>query len=100
MYSCVLYPLWKDSALLTEVQRSVPGPIVEHSWLLASLQVKSRVAVLNQRHPERTIWKESAICIKTWNSSVLQLIDVSIQALCLWLHLLYNCIGCLGSSLL
>ena len=33
--------------------------------------------MLNQRHPERTIWKESAICTKTWNSSVLQLIDVS-----------------------
>lgn len=43
-------------------------------------QVKSRVAVLNQRHPERTIWKESAICTKTWNSSVLQLIDVSLPA--------------------
>lgn len=43
------------------------------------LQVKSRVAVLNQRHPERTIWKESAICTKTWNSSVLQLIDVSLR---------------------
>ena len=40
-------------------------------------QVKSRVAVLNQKYPERTIWKESAICTKTWNSSVLQLIDVS-----------------------
>ncbi len=48
-----------------------------------ALQVKSRVAVLNQRHPERTIWKESAICTKTWNSSVLQLIDVSIQLLAL-----------------
>ena len=47
------------------------------SSALACLQVKSRVAVLNQRHPERTIWKESAICTKTWNSSVLQLIDVS-----------------------
>lgn len=47
------------------------------------LQVKSRVAVLNQRHPERTIWKESAICTKTWNSSVLQLIDVGPRVLAL-----------------
>lgn len=38
--------------------------------------VKSRVAVLNQRHPERTQWKESAICTKTWNNSVLQLVQV------------------------
>ena len=45
--------------------------------VLCVRQVKSRVAVLNQRHPKRTIWKESAICTKTWNSSVLQLIDVS-----------------------
>ena len=46
--------------------------------VLVCLQVKSRVAVLNQKHPERTIWKESAICTKTWNSSVLQLIDVRV----------------------
>lgn len=39
--------------------------------------VKSRVAVLNQRHPERTQWKESAICTKTWNNSVLQLVQVA-----------------------
>jgi hypothetical protein len=39
--------------------------------------VKSRVAVLNQRQPERSVWKESAICTKTWNNSVLQLLDVS-----------------------
>ncbi|BDA47782.1 probable MATH domain and coiled-coil domain-containing protein At3g at N-terminal half [Coccomyxa sp. Obi] len=38
--------------------------------------VKSRVAVLNQRHPERTQWKESAICTKTWNNSVLQLVQM------------------------
>ncbi len=51
---------------------------VQHQGMSLSCvpQVKSRVAVLNQRHPERTIWKESAICTKTWNSSVLQLIDV------------------------
>ena len=34
--------------------------------------VKSRIAVVNQRRPERTEWKESAICTKTWNNSVLQ----------------------------
>ena len=38
--------------------------------------VKSRCAVLNARWPERTAWKESAICTKTWNNSVLQLAEV------------------------
>lgn len=42
--------------------------------------VKSRVAVLNQRYPERTEWKESAICTKTWNNSVLQLVQASLSS--------------------
>jgi hypothetical protein len=40
-----------------------------------SFWVKSRCAVLNARWPERTAWKESAICTKTWNNSVLQLAE-------------------------
>ena len=43
--------------------------------------VKSRVAVVNARFPERTTWKESAICTKTWNNSVLQLAQVRRPAL-------------------
>ena len=31
----------------------------------------------NQRRLERTEWKESAICTKSWNNSVLQFIKVS-----------------------
>ncbi|KAK9829646.1 hypothetical protein WJX72_007078 [[Myrmecia] bisecta] len=38
--------------------------------------VKYRIAVVNQKHPERTEWKESAICTKTWNNSVLQFMKV------------------------
>ena len=34
--------------------------------------VRYRVAVLNQKHPERTQWKEGAVCTKTWNTQVLQ----------------------------
>ena len=51
--------------------------------------MKSRIAVVNQRRPERTEWKESAICTKTWNNSVLQvmraraLVDAVCSALCL-----------------
>ncbi len=38
--------------------------------------VKYRIAVVNQRHPDRTEWKDSAICTKTWNNSVLQFMKV------------------------
>lgn len=39
--------------------------------------VKYRIAVLNQKRPARTEWKESAICTKSWNNSVLQFVKVS-----------------------
>ena len=39
--------------------------------------VKYRIAVVNQRHPDRTEWKDSAICTKTWNNSVLQFMKVA-----------------------
>lgn len=39
--------------------------------------VKYRIAIMNQRHPERTEWKESSICTKTWNNSVLQFLKAS-----------------------
>ena len=41
--------------------------------------VKYRIAVVNQRHPDRTEWKDSAICTKTWNNSVLQFMKVPIR---------------------
>ncbi|XP_024963681.1 uncharacterized protein LOC112503940 isoform X4 [Cynara cardunculus var. scolymus] len=39
--------------------------------------VKYRMAVLNQKNPSKTVWKESSICTKTWNNSVLQFMKVS-----------------------
>eukprot|EP00891_Asterochloris_glomerata_P002316 jgi/Astpho2/2316/e_gw1.00043.1.1_t len=39
--------------------------------------VKYRIAVLNQKRPDRTVWKDSAICTKQWNNSVLQFMKVS-----------------------
>ena len=33
--------------------------------------------MLNQKRPARTEWKESAICTKSWNNSVLQFVKVS-----------------------
>ncbi|XP_059067225.1 uncharacterized protein LOC131062761 isoform X2 [Cryptomeria japonica] len=39
--------------------------------------VRYRMAVVNQKYPVRTVWKESSICTKTWNNSVLQFMKVS-----------------------
>lgn len=35
------------------------------------------MAVVNQKYPAKTVWKESSICTKTWNNSVLQFMKVS-----------------------
>ncbi|XP_021769368.1 uncharacterized protein LOC110733609 [Chenopodium quinoa] len=39
--------------------------------------VRYRMAVVNQKNSSRTVWKESSICTKTWNNSVLQFMKVS-----------------------
>ncbi|XP_028799097.1 uncharacterized protein LOC114754494 isoform X2 [Neltuma alba] len=39
--------------------------------------VKYRMAVVNQKNPAKTVWKESSICTKTWNNSVLQFMKVA-----------------------
>ncbi|XP_059658166.1 uncharacterized protein LOC132304488 isoform X2 [Cornus florida] len=39
--------------------------------------VRYRMAVANQKNPAKTVWKESSICTKTWNNSVLQFMKVS-----------------------
>ncbi|XP_031377556.1 uncharacterized protein LOC116192981 isoform X2 [Punica granatum] len=39
--------------------------------------VRYRIAIANQKNPAKTIWKESSICTKTWNNSVLQFMKVS-----------------------
>lgn len=33
--------------------------------------------MVNQKNPVKTVWKESSICTKTWNNSVLQFMKVS-----------------------
>ncbi|KAK4748324.1 hypothetical protein SAY87_014910 [Trapa incisa] len=39
--------------------------------------VRYRMAIVNQKSSAKTIWKESSICTKTWNNSVLQFMKVS-----------------------
>ena len=46
------------------------------SGLERNFWVKYRIAILNQKYPDRTEWKESSICTKTWNNSVLQFMKV------------------------
>ena len=47
------------------------------SGLERNFWVKYRIAILNQKYPDRTDWKESSICTKTWNNSVLQFMKVT-----------------------
>lgn len=42
-----------------------------------SFWVRFRIAVINQKHPSLTHWKESSLCTRTWSNSVLQLLKVS-----------------------
>ncbi|KAG6485229.1 uncharacterized protein LOC122012707 isoform X1 [Zingiber officinale] len=39
--------------------------------------VQYRMAIVNQKNPAKTVWKESSICTKTWNNSVLQFMKVT-----------------------
>ncbi|KAK6786300.1 hypothetical protein RDI58_014825 [Solanum bulbocastanum] len=39
--------------------------------------VKYRMAILNQKSHSKTVWKESSICTKTWNNSVLQFMKIT-----------------------
>lgn len=42
-----------------------------------SFWVRFRIAVINQKYPSLTHWKESSLCTRTWSNSVLQLLKVS-----------------------
>jgi hypothetical protein len=39
--------------------------------------VRYRIAVVHQRSPDKTTWRESSICTRTWNNSVLQFMKAS-----------------------
>ena len=41
--------------------------------------VRYRIAVENQKNHAATVWKESSICTRTWNNSVLQFMKVTKQ---------------------
>ena len=49
------------------------GPEGDHK----NFWVRYRIGVMNQKHAEKTVWKEASICTRTWNNSVLQFMKLT-----------------------
>ena len=60
-----------SSTLCVYLESDAVGATLEHN-----LWVKFRVALLPAKHAGEPVWKQSAICTKTWNNSVLQFAKV------------------------
>ncbi|CAI0444276.1 unnamed protein product, partial [Linum tenue] len=66
-----VYESFDTICIYLESDQSVCSDPDKNYW------VRYRMAVVNQKNPPRTAWKESSICTKTWNNSVLQFMKVS-----------------------
>ncbi|TYH69524.1 hypothetical protein ES332_D05G062500v1 [Gossypium tomentosum] len=66
-----VYESFDTICIYLESDQSVGSDLDKNFW------VKYRMAVVNQKNPAKTVWKESSICTKTWNNSVLQFMKVS-----------------------
>ncbi|KAJ7566029.1 hypothetical protein O6H91_02G085600 [Diphasiastrum complanatum] len=66
-----VYESFDTLCIYLESDQSVGADPDRNFW------VRYRMAVVNQKHADRTVWKESSICTKTWNNSVLQFMKVS-----------------------
>ncbi|CAH1427726.1 unnamed protein product [Lactuca virosa] len=66
-----VYESFETICIYLESDQSVGTDPNKNFW------VKYRMAVLNQKNPSKTVWKESSICTKTWNNYVLQFMKVS-----------------------
>lgn len=66
-----VYESFDTLCIYLESDQSVGSDPDRNFW------VRYRMAVVNQKHADRTVWKESSICTKTWNNSVLQFMKVS-----------------------
>ncbi|KAJ8751666.1 hypothetical protein K2173_025825 [Erythroxylum novogranatense] len=66
-----VYESFDTICIYLESDQSVGSDPDKNFW------VRYRMAVVNQKNPARTVWKESSICTKTWNNSVLQYMKVS-----------------------
>ncbi|GKV03246.1 hypothetical protein SLEP1_g15584 [Rubroshorea leprosula] len=66
-----VYESFDTICIYLESDQSVGSDPDKNFW------VRYRMAVANQKNPAKTVWKESSICTKTWNNSVLQFMKVS-----------------------
>ncbi|GKU87297.1 hypothetical protein SLEP1_g1720 [Rubroshorea leprosula] len=66
-----VYESFDTICIYLESDQSVGSDPENNFW------VRYRMAVVNQKNPANTVWKESSICTKTWNNSVLQFMKVS-----------------------
>ncbi|GAB4854597.1 hypothetical protein Ancab_023179 [Ancistrocladus abbreviatus] len=66
-----VYESFDTICIYLESDQSVGNDPDKNFW------VRYRMAVVNQKNPAKTVWKESSICTKTWNNSVLQFMKVS-----------------------
>ncbi|CAN4097650.1 unnamed protein product [Withania somnifera] len=67
---CV-YESFDTICIYLESDQSIGSDPEKNFW------VKYRMAILNQKNHSKNVWKESSICTKTWNNSVLQFMKVS-----------------------
>ncbi|KAG0473404.1 hypothetical protein HPP92_014759 [Vanilla planifolia] len=66
-----VYESFDTICIYLESDQSTGGEPDKNYW------VRYRMAIINQKTPVKTVWKESSICTKTWNNSVLQFMKVS-----------------------
>ena len=66
-----VYESFDTLCIYLESDQSAGADLDKNFW------VKYRISVVNQKYPDRTVCKESSICTKTWNNSVLQFMKVS-----------------------
>ncbi|XP_009588720.1 uncharacterized protein [Nicotiana tomentosiformis] len=66
-----VYESFDTICIYLESDQSIGSDPEKNFW------VKYRMAILNQKCQSKTVWKESSICTKTWNNSVLQFMKVS-----------------------
>ncbi|KAG7572172.1 TRAF-like [Arabidopsis suecica] len=66
-----VYEVFNTICIYLESDQSAGTDADNNFW------VKYKMGILNQKNPAKSVWKESSICTKTWNNSVLQFMKVS-----------------------
>ena len=70
-YNAGVYESFDTICIYLESDQSAGTDVDNNFW------VKYKMGILNQKNPAKSVWKESSICTKTWNNSVLQFMKVS-----------------------